>query len=59
MCYSFDSLLSVIPIVITLVTGEGGSEELLVEVEREVKKLDLGINITVDSVDRFGREIKC
>lgn len=48
-----------IPIVITLVTGEGGSEELLVEVEREVKKLDLGINITVDSVDRFGREIKC
>ena len=47
-----------IPIVITLVTNEGGSEELLEDVEEEMETLgiQLNINITINEVDRFGKK---
>ena len=54
--YSFSPRLQMIPIVITLVTNEGGSEELLEEVEEEMRRLgmQLNIDITINEVDRFG-----
>ena len=49
-----------IPIVITLETEEGGSEELLREVQTEIQLAgeELDVDITVDTVDRFGTCIK-
>ena len=54
---SFSSPPQVIPIIITLVTEEGGSDELLRNVEEEIQTLgmQLNINITIDGVDRFGK----
>ena len=60
---SFNNLPDVIPIVVTLVTEEGGSEELLQEVQKEMEtigeELSVGVNITVSSVDRFGKIYEC
>ena len=46
----------IIPILITLVVEERGSEELLQEVKEEMQNIgtELNINITVGRVDRFG-----
>ena len=46
-----------IPIIITLVTKEGGSEELLEDVNEEMETLgmQLNVNITINVVDRFGK----
>ena len=48
-----------IPIVITLITEEEGSEELLAFVEDEMQRLEtqLNVNITIKDVDRFGKEM--
>ena len=45
-----------IPIVMTLITEEMGSEELLEFVEDEMQRLEtqLNFNITIQDVDRFG-----
>ena len=45
-----------IPIVITLVTNKGGSEELLEDIEQEMGRLgmQLNISVTINEVDRFG-----
>ena len=47
-----------IPIVITLITNEGGSEELLEDVQEEMETLgmQLNINIIINEVDRFGKK---
>ena len=49
-----------VPIVITLETEEGGSEELLGEVQTEIQSAgeELDVNFAVDTVDRFGTCIK-
>ena len=48
----------VVPIIITLITDDGGSEklrqEVLVEMERVELLLSFQISINVTSVDRFG-----
>ena len=48
----------VVPIIITLITDDGGSEklrqEVLVEMERVEQLLSLQISINVTTVDRFG-----
>ena len=46
-----------IPIIITLVTKGGGSEELLADVEQEMQSLgiQLSVDITISEVDRFGK----
>ena len=46
-----------IPIIITLVTKGGGSEELLADVDQEMQSLgiQLSVNITINEVDRFGK----
>ena len=51
--YSFNSSLQMIPIIITLVTKEGGSEELLEAVNEEMQTLgmQLNVNITINVVD--------
>ena len=48
-----------IPIVITLITEEKGSEELLEFVEDEMQRLEtqLNFNITIQDVDRFGKRM--
>ena len=48
-----------IPIVITLITEEEGSEELLAFVEDEMQRLEtqLNVNITIQDVARFGKRI--
>ena len=48
-----------IPTVITLITEEEGSEELLEFVEDGMQRLEtqLNFNITIQNVDRFGRRI--
>ena len=48
-----------IPIAITLITEERGSEELLEFVEDEMQRLEtqLNYNISIDDVDRFGRKM--
>ena len=53
---SFTDPPKIIPILITLVTIEGGSEDLLVQVTKEMEMLEmhLNINITLQNVDRFG-----
>ena len=45
-----------IPIVLTLVTNDGGNEELLEDVTEQMEELEemLSVNITLQSVDRFG-----
>ena len=50
-----------IPIVMTLITEEEGSEELLEFVEDEMQRLEtqLNFNVTIENVDRFGRRIYC
>ena len=59
---SFSSLedsLEMIPIIITLITEEEGSEKLLEFVEDEMQRLEtqLNFNITIDDVDRFGKRM--
>ena len=46
-----------IPIIITLVTKAGGSEELLEDVNEEMQTvgMQLNVNITINVVDRFGK----
>ena len=58
--YSFNNPQQMIPIVITLETEEGGSEELLGEVQKEIQlaEEELDVNFAVDTVDRFGTCIK-
>ena len=53
---SFTDPPKIISILITLVTIEGGSEDLLVQVTKEMEMLEmrLSINITLQNVDRFG-----
>ena len=48
-----------IPIAITLITEERGSEELLEFVEDEMQRLEtqLSFNITIQDVDRFGKRM--
>ena len=55
--FRLDHSLEKIPIVITLITEEEGSEELLEYVEDEMQRLEtqLNFNISIDDVDRFGR----
>ena len=57
--FSFTDPPKIIPILITLVTIEGGSEDLLVQVTKEMEMLEmhLSINITLQNVDRFGEYI--
>ena len=57
--FSLENSLEMIPIVITLITEEEGSEELLEYVEDEMQRLEtqLNFNISIDNVDRFGRGI--
>ena len=54
--FSFTDPSKIISILITLVTIEGGSEDLLVQVTKEMEmlKMHLSINITLQNVDRFG-----
>ena len=46
------------PIIITLVANEGGSEDLLEDVNEELQTLGmrLNINITINEVNRFGKK---
>ena len=57
--FSLENSLEMIPIVITLITEDEGSEELLKYVEDEMQRLEtqLNFNISVDDVDRFGRRM--
>ena len=57
--FSLENSLEIIPIVITLITEEEGSEELLEYVEDEMQRLEtqLNFNISIDNVDRFGRRM--
>ena len=57
--FSLENSLEMIPIVITLITEEEGSEKLLEYVEDEMQKLEtqLNFNISIDDVDRFGRRM--
>ena len=54
--FSLENSLEMIPIVMTLITEEMGSEELLEFVEDEMQRLEtqLNFNITIQDVDRFG-----
>ena len=56
--FSLEKSLEMIPIVITLITEEEGSEKLLEYVEDEMQRLEtqLNFNISIDDVDRFGGE---
>ena len=49
---------SLVPIVLTLVTENGGNEVLLEEVAQELEKIEqeLEIDIELQTVDRFGEE---
>ncbi len=55
---SAESSPNPVPIVLTLVTVNGGNEVLLKEVAQEFKKIqhELEIQIIVQNVDRFGEE---
>ena len=57
--FSLENSLEMIPIAITLITEEKGSEELLEFVENEMQRLEtqLNYNISIDDVDRFGRKM--
>ena len=57
--FSLENSLEMIPIVITLISEEEGSEELLEYVEDEMQRLEtqLNFNISIDNVHRFGRRI--
>ena len=48
-----------VPIIITLVTEEGGSEELFGEVQMEMEKVgeQLDVEITAGNVERFGMHL--
>ena len=56
LIYSYTAQLYTIPIVITLVTKNGTSEQLKNRVQQQMAGLNeyLRINITVVDVDRFG-----
>ena len=55
--FSLETSLELIPIVITLITEEEGSEELLEYVENEMQRLKILLNINIHDVDRFGKRI--
>ena len=57
--FSLENSLENIAIVITLITEEEGSKELLEYVEDEMQRLEtqLNFNISIDNVDRFGRRM--
>ena len=57
--FSLENSLEMIPIAITLITEERGSEELLEFVEDEMQRLEtqLSFNITIQDVDRFGKRM--
>ena len=50
------SPLKYIPIVLTLVTNEGGNDRLLKKVAQELQNIEnqLIVDITLQNVDRFG-----
>ena len=52
----FGSSIFLIPIIITLISEDEGSEELLEEVEDELATIaeDLNVIVQVESVKRFG-----
>ena len=54
---SFTEELYTIPIVITMMTKFGASEQLRIGVQQEMDELieQLGDNISIVEVDRFGR----
>ena len=58
MVYAPIRRASGIPIIITLITDDGGSEQLrqevLLEMDKVEKQLGLQISINVTEVDRFG-----
>ena len=56
MFLCFHSSIFYVPILITLITEEGVSEELLMEVENELTEIDedLGVIIQIEGVTRFG-----
>ena len=56
--FSLANSLEFIPIVITLITEEEGSEELLKYVENEMQRLNTLLNINFQDVERFGKRIK-
>ena len=57
--FSYTAQVHTIPIVITLVTKSGASEELKDGVQLQMAMLDrqLSVNISVAEVDRFGKTI--
>ena len=57
--FSLENSLEMIPIAITLITEEEGSEKLLQFVEDEMQRLEiqLNFNISIDDVDRFGKRM--
>ena len=54
---SYTEQLYTIPIIITMMTKDGASEQLRIEVQQEMNKLSeqLEVNISIVEVDRFGK----
>ena len=57
--YSYTEQLNTIPIVITLVTKDGATEQLRVRVQQQLAALSeqININISLIEVNRFGMSI--
>ena len=57
--YSYIAQLNTIPIVITLVTKDGATEQLRVSVKQQLATLseEININISLVEVNRFGMSI--
>ena len=54
---SYTEQLYTIPIIITMMTKDGASEQLRIEVQQEMDELieQLDVNISIVEVDRFGK----
>ena len=55
--FSYTAQVHTIPIVITLVTKSGASEQLKIGVQHQMAMLgrQLSVNISIAEVDRFGK----